>query len=163
MLRPLVLIIVAIVPQLDAQPNGRNSSPATFVPYEAHVVGLFAGSSDLPIYHNLIKPTLEMAAEEAERRYPRIKFKVSVRKGVNVCEKNVAGALAAEEFYQRKVDAFIGPACSAALDTVARMASYWNVPIFTAGGIATEFSDKRLYSSLIRLSFSMGQYCALHL
>jgi atrial natriuretic peptide receptor A len=75
---------------------------------------------------------------------------------MRTCEKNYAGALAAEEFYLRKVDVLIGPACSVALDTVARMASSWNIPIFTAGGIGAEFSNKALYSSLTRLSFSLG-------
>lgn len=167
MFRPLVLLLLlAFFAHHVPQTRGQNSSLAASVPYEAHLVGLFTGSSELPIYHNLIKPALEMAAEEAERRYPLIKFRVSVRKGLKTCEKNVAGALAAEEFYGRKVDAFIGPACSVALQTVARMASYWNVPLFTAGGIAAEFADKTIYSTLTRLSFSMGSYrasfCCMH-
>ena len=129
--------------------------------YEAHVVGLFAATSELPIYHNLIKPTLDMAAEEAERRFPQIKMKVSVRLGQRTCERNLAGALAAEEFYLRKVDAVIGPVCSSALDSVARLASAWNVPVFTAGGIGSEFAAKHLYSTLTRLSFSLGSIAPL--
>ena len=126
--------------------------------YEAHLVGLFTASSELPIYHNIMKATLEMAAEEAELRYPLIKFKMSVKKGPKICEKNYAAALAAQEYYDRKVDAFIGPACSVALDPVARMTSFWNIPIFTAGGIGTQFTNKRLYQTLTRLSFSLGEY-----
>lgn len=37
------------------------------------------------------------------------------------------------------------------------MASYWKVPIFTAGGISAQFANKQLYSTLTRLSFSMGE------
>lgn len=161
MFRSLVLhsfLAVLFAAITIAQTNGSNSSSRDSDTYEAHLVGLFAATSELPIYHNIIKPTLEMAAEEAERRFPRIKFKVSVRKGERTCEKNYAGALAAEEFYLRKVDVIIGPACSVALDTVARMASYWNIPIFTAGGIGAEFSNKHLYSTLTRLSFSLGMF-----
>lgn len=128
----------------------------TGVPYEVHLVGLFTSSSELPVYHEVIKPTIDLAIEEAERRYPLLKFKISMRRGSTSCEKNYAGAFAAEEFYVRNVDAFIGPACSLALDSVGRMASYWNVPIFTAGGIGAEFSNKQLYSTLTRLSFSLG-------
>lgn len=128
------------------------------IPYEAHLVGLFTASSELPVFHEVIKPALDLAVEEAERRYPLIKFKISLRRGSNDCQRNYAGAYAAEEFYVRKVDAFIGPACSLALDAVGRMASYWNVPIFTAGGIGVEFSNKALFSTLTRLSFSLGEF-----
>jgi hypothetical protein len=122
------------------------------------LVGLFTASSELPVFHEVIKPALDLAVEEAERRYPLIKFKISLRRGSNDCQRNYAGAYAAEEFYVRKVDAFIGPACSLALDAVGRMASYWNVPIFTAGGIGVEFSNKALFSTLTRLSFSLGEF-----
>lgn len=159
-MRSALLFLLSLLTVASAPSNGQNSSSEDSKTYEAHVVGLFAASSELPIYHDLIKPTLEMAAEEAERRFPRIKFRVSVRRGVRSCEKNYAGALAAEEFYQRKVDVIIGPACSVALDTVARMAAYWNIPIITAGGIGAEFSNKDLYSSLTRLSFSLGLFNA---
>ena len=124
--------------------------------FSAHLVGLFVSSSELPIFHEVIKPTLEIAVEEAERRFPQIEFKITVRNGSNTCESNIAGAYAAEEFYTKKVDVFIGPACSLALDSVARMASYWNVPIMTAGGIGAEFANKKLYNTLTRLSFSLG-------
>ena len=52
------------------------------------------------------------------------------------------GALGAQEYFISRVNVFIGPICAAALDQVARMASYWNVPVFTAGGIGVEFSAK---------------------
>lgn len=70
---------------------------------------------------------------------------------------NYAAALAAEEYYLRKVSVFIGPACGVALDACARMASYWNVPIMTAGGVGHEFSRKNIYTTLTRLAFSLGK------
>lgn len=35
------------------------------------------------------------------------------------------------------------------------MASHWQLPILTAGGIEDIFSNKRIFSSLTRLSFSL--------
>lgn len=124
--------------------------------FNAHLVGLFVSSSELPVYHEVMKPALELAAIEAGRRYPTINFTLAVRQGSNDCHSNRAGAFAAEAYYKDGAKVFIGPACSLALDSVGRMASYWNVPIFTAGGIAADFANKDLYSSLTRLSFSLG-------
>jgi len=64
--------------------------------------------------------------------------------------------LAAEKFYNSKVNVFIGPICTIALDPVARMASYWNVPVFTAGGVGVDFSNKRTFTTLTRMAFSLG-------
>ncbi len=42
----------------------------------------------------------------------------------------IAG-LASDLFYRDKVIALIGPGCTVALDPVARMAAYWNIPVIT--------------------------------
>lgn len=126
-------------------------------PFQASLVGIFVAESELPIYFEIIKPTLHLAAEEATRRYPNIFFNIVVRNGSNTCYTNVAGVYAAEEYYIRKATAFIGPSCSLALDTVARMASYWNIPVFTGGGISDSFANKGIFSSLTRLSFSLSK------
>lgn len=60
-------------------------------------------------------------------------------------------------FHQGSIHAIFGPACDDALDQVARMAGYWNIPIFTAGGFDTSFSDKSIYPTLTRLSFSLDR------
>ena len=72
----------------------------------------------------------------------------------NTCEENVLGALGAQEYFVSRVNVYIGPICTAALDQVARMASYWNVPVFTAGGIGVEFSNKVIFLSLVFIVFS---------
>jgi len=124
--------------------------------YDATIVCVMAQQAELPVYFEVVKPALQLAIEEVHRRYPHLRFNLVARKDNNPCSQNFAGAIAAEEFYLRKVSAFIGPACSLALDPVARMASYWNVPIFTGGGIGVEFSRKNVYSSLTRMAFSLG-------
>lgn len=52
---------------------------------------------------------------------------------------------------------FIGPACLYSLDIVGRLASFWNVPIFSAGGSSIEFNDKTLFTTLTRLSYSLDR------
>lgn len=153
-------------------------------PYEAHLVALFASTSEIPMRFEAIKPALELAVEDVKVKFPAINIHLTIRRDDRPCDKNYAASFAAEEYYKNKysqvsrvpgntssklygtlspqdlrpVSAFIGPACSLALDYVARLASFWNVPIFTAGGIGVEFSNKQLYSTLTRLSFSLGNY-----
>lgn len=50
------------------------------------------------------------------------------------CSGAHAPGLAAKMFYIDKVMAFIGPACAFALEPVARLAAYWNLPIITGMG-----------------------------
>ena len=123
---------------------------------DVHLVLIMTQQAELPILFEVVKPALELAVERVQRMYPNLRFKLIARKDDRPCGSNVAGAIAAEEFYLRKVSAFIGPSCSLALDPVARMASYWNVPIFTAGGIGVEFARKDTYTSLTRMAFSLG-------
>lgn len=54
------------------------------------------------------------------RRFPKFNVTVEVRSGSNDCPTNHAGAYAAEAYYRSTVHAFIGPACSFALDSVGR-------------------------------------------
>ncbi|RWS01056.1 atrial natriuretic peptide receptor 1-like protein, partial [Dinothrombium tinctorium] len=122
--------------------------------FEVYLVALFVADSELPVSQETTYPALVLAAEEANRRYEHINFNLVLKNSSKSCFINDAGVLAAEQYYLDQVHAFIGPACSIALNTVGRMASYWNVPVFTAGGIGAEFSDKSIFSTLTRLSFS---------
>lgn len=50
------------------------------------------------------------------------------------CSGAQAPGLAAKMYYHDKVIAFIGPACAFALEPVARLAAFWNLPIITGMG-----------------------------
>lgn len=50
------------------------------------------------------------------------------------CSAAQAPGLAAKMYYVDKVIAFIGPACAFALEPVARLAAFWNLPIITGMG-----------------------------
>lgn len=125
---------------------------------EIVIVLLMSNQKELPIFFEIVKPTVELAVEKISAKYPHLKFRVKSRKDDNSCESNVLGAIAAEEYYVNKVSAFIGPICGRALDDVARLATYWQIPIITAGGMGAEFSNKNVYKSLTRVAFSLGMF-----
>lgn len=50
------------------------------------------------------------------------------------CSGAAAPGLAADMHFRDNVIAFIGPACAFALEPVARLAAYWNIPIITGMG-----------------------------
>lgn len=51
-----------------------------------------------------------------------------------LCSGSTATGKAADLYFKKNVIAFIGPACAFALEPVAKLASYWNVPIITGIG-----------------------------
>ena len=53
---------------------------------------------------------------------------------------------------QKKPDLILGPVCEYAAAPVARMASHWNIPVISAGALASGFSYKKEYSHLTRVA-----------
>ncbi|XP_041760134.1 atrial natriuretic peptide receptor 3-like isoform X1 [Coregonus clupeaformis] len=54
---------------------------------------------------------------------------------------------------EKKPDLVLGPVCEYAAAPVVRMASHWNIPVISAGALASGFSDKeKEYSHLTRIS-----------
>lgn len=127
--------------------------------YEANIVGIFTADSELQLNTVAIKASVILGVKQVNKLHPNIKFKLKLRNDTSSCFENRAGVFAAEEYYKGKVTAFLGPACGKALEPVSRMASYWGVPVYTAGGVDVLFSQKKLFSTLTRLSFSLDQVC----
>ncbi|GIY96308.1 atrial natriuretic peptide receptor 3 [Caerostris extrusa] len=125
--------------------------------YEADIVAIFVSESELQLNVQSLQAAVTLAVDDVNKLYPNIKFNLKLKNDSKTCFNNNAGVLAAEEYYLSRVTAFIGPACSRALDPVGRMASHWNVPIYTAGGIDTLFSAKNIFNTLTRISFSIDQ------
>ncbi|CAJ0602195.1 unnamed protein product, partial [Cylicocyclus nassatus] len=61
-------------------------------------------------------------------------------------------AVGADMYHVQKVRAFIGPYCNAELDAVAKMATFWNVPIVGYMASSNAFADKSIYKTLARVS-----------
>ncbi|XP_077564346.1 atrial natriuretic peptide receptor 3-like [Haemaphysalis longicornis] len=132
-------------------------SPAAAYEFNATIVSIFFSSSELTFDSNVVIPAVAMAVQGVSKMYPHIRFELVVRNSSRSCLEHHAGALAAEVYYGQGATAFVGPGCSAALDHVGRMAAYWNVPAYTAGGLDDTFIHKGIYSTLTQLSFSLDR------
>ena len=125
-------------------------------PFPVRIVGIFVADSELPYTLELAKPAIDIAVEKAKQLYPLTKWEEAVfRNGSSRCTANHAGVFAAEEYHLRHVSVFIGPSCGLALDPVARMAAQWKIPVISSGGPHVQFQNKKIFSTLTRLSFSL--------
>ncbi|CAJ0928991.1 unnamed protein product, partial [Mesorhabditis belari] len=61
-------------------------------------------------------------------------------------------AVGADMYHVQGVRAFIGPYCNAELDAVAKMATFWNIPIIGYMASSNQFADKTIYKTLARVS-----------
>uniref|UniRef100_A0AAF5PX87 Guanylate cyclase n=1 Tax=Wuchereria bancrofti TaxID=6293 RepID=A0AAF5PX87_WUCBA len=81
----------------------------------------------------------------------RIDIEISSRPG---CGYSFEGAtVAAEMYYKQEIRAFIGPHCSSELDVVAKMATFWNIPVISYTA-TNGLIDKTIYRTLARVSFT---------
>lgn len=154
------LILNLLVQKLNSQTEpalSENSNQTVKKSFEADIVALFVSTSELQLNLQSLQAAVLLGVDDVNRMYQNIQFNVKLKNDSKSCFDNYAGVLAAEEYYQNRVTAFVGPACSRALDSVSRMASYWGVPIYTAGGIDALFSMKNIFNTLTRVSFSMDQ------
>ena len=127
---------------------------------EIHLVGTFVSDRSQLIHHEIMKPVLELAVEEANKKFNStvLSFKLTMIADSDSCFYTQVGGLISRLHYgPEKIDALFGPACEIALDQASRMAAYWDIPIFSAGGWDVSFSDKDLYPTLTRLSYSLDR------
>ncbi|OTF83250.1 atrial natriuretic peptide clearance receptor-like protein [Euroglyphus maynei] len=140
--------------------NNNNVDPFGLMIHPMHnvtILMLISNQKELPIHYETLKPSMEMALDEIRKKYPHINFNLITRRDHHDCESNVLGAIVAEHYFNDRIDALIGPICTEGLVQVARLASYWKLPLMTAGGVGLQFSDKTIYKTLTRVSFSLGE------
>ena len=144
--------------QDDAPGSNQSTQLILARPFKATIASIFVRQSDLVVYYEIVKPAIELAVEVCNRRFAgHLQVTALVRNDSRLCLHTVAPSLASEMYYLNQINAFVGPSCMYALDNVARLASFWNVPVFTAGGSSVEFNDKTLFTTLSRLSYSLGK------
>uniref|UniRef100_A0AC35GUX1 Guanylate cyclase n=1 Tax=Panagrolaimus sp. PS1159 TaxID=55785 RepID=A0AC35GUX1_9BILA len=69
------------------------------------------------------------------------------------CGESFEGvAVAAQMYHVDQVRAFIGPYCNAELDAVAKMGSFWNIPVISYMATTTAVTDRTIYKTLARIS-----------
>ncbi|XP_041366765.1 atrial natriuretic peptide receptor 1-like [Gigantopelta aegis] len=71
----------------------------------------------------------------------------------DVCSARNATGVAADLFYTEDVVALVGPACTYALDGVARLAGFWNIPIITGLGDSGRFKNKTDFPTMTRFAY----------
>ncbi|XP_018495299.2 atrial natriuretic peptide receptor 1-like [Galendromus occidentalis] len=126
--------------------------------FKATVASIFTNNAEQTFDAKVVVPAIEMAIREVNRKFSStIRFDHVARISNEGCDRNMIGGLAAQLYYTHNVSAFIGPGCEIALDHVARMAAFWNVPSYTAGGIDERFVRKDIYSTLTRMSYSVDR------
>ncbi|KAJ1358312.1 Receptor-type guanylate cyclase gcy-23 [Parelaphostrongylus tenuis] len=80
------------------------------------------------------------------------KFDIEILNQMGCGEALEGVAVGADMYHVQKVRAFIGPYCNAELDAVAKMATFWNVPIVGYMASSNTFADKFIYKTLARVS-----------
>ena len=105
------------------------------------------------------QPAFEIAREEVYRTENLLaQYTIEFDFRDSNCS-DVYGPLEGIEMYaNREVDLFIGPCCDYAVAPLARFASYWKIPILTAGGLVQQLNDKGMYTLLTRM---VGTYSQL--
>uniref|UniRef100_A0A914E701 Guanylate cyclase n=1 Tax=Acrobeloides nanus TaxID=290746 RepID=A0A914E701_9BILA len=88
-------------------------------------------------------------------------FDIDIMSAMGCGEAFEGVAVAADFFYQRNAQVFIGPYCNSELDAVAKMAAYWNVPIIGYMASNNIFADKNIYKTLARVSLRTTNSLAL--
>ncbi len=73
------------------------------------------------------------------------------------CNNKVALDGLVQLHMHKHVDAIIGPACSTAAESMALLASKWNIPIISYSVSSKTLSDKKIYDTFIRTSAPVSQ------
>lgn len=102
---------------------------------------------------NSVLPAVVLAARE------QTEYNWEILVGDTGCSSTQGPLYAVEMFYRRKPDVFLGPVCKYVLAPVVRFSSFWNVPVFTTGGMESTFRNKESeYSSLTCLAGEYNQF-----
>ncbi|XP_078531040.1 atrial natriuretic peptide receptor 3 isoform X1 [Lissotriton helveticus] len=101
-----------------------------------------------------VRPAIEFALRtlrENATRLPGVRF--SVDYGDSECGNKALFSLVDAALERQRPDLILGPVCEYAAAPVARLAAHWNVPMISAGALATGFTLKGgEYSHLTRVS-----------
>ncbi|XP_070492916.1 atrial natriuretic peptide receptor 1 isoform X2 [Chironomus tepperi] len=188
-LRRLTLCISDAKTTVDK--NEKDKNKTTFYPnileqkerdgYKIYNVGvLMASHLNSPFDLERCGPAIDIGLERINREFldHHKVFLNKVQQSYPYCSGNKSPGLAADMYFKEHVITFIGPACAFALEPVARLADYWNVPIITGMGDqpptegeltvtsgilgrithkwkneSSFFKDKTRYATLTRMSY----------
>ncbi|XP_059472834.1 atrial natriuretic peptide receptor 1 isoform X1 [Neocloeon triangulifer] len=125
LLLPLLLAAHAVLADDDDKPMKKYN-----------VAVLMASRLDSPFDLERCGPAIDLALKEVNEKYLKMHGVQleKVQRSYPSCSNALAPGLASDLHYNEGVIAFIGPACAFALEPVARLAAYWDIPIITGMG-----------------------------
>ncbi|XP_059472836.1 atrial natriuretic peptide receptor 1 isoform X3 [Neocloeon triangulifer] len=143
LLLPLLLAAHAVLADDDDKPMKKYN-----------VAVLMASRLDSPFDLERCGPAIDLALKEVNEKYLKMHGVQleKVQRSYPSCSNALAPGLASDLHYNEGVIAFIGPACAFALEPVARLAAYWDIPIITGMGDQRIF-NKTEYPTLTRMSY----------
>ncbi|XP_062586842.1 atrial natriuretic peptide receptor 1-like, partial [Saccostrea cucullata] len=105
-----------------------------------------------------VGPALDIAFERSKSKYG-IRFTPTYHNYTGFCPKETVIGHLSELHYVYKVNAVIGPACSATLVAAGRLAQYLKLPIVSGVGdlIIRDAADADMYTTFTRLSYNLGK------
>jgi hypothetical protein len=128
----------------------QNCDDSFYVPEESenkrkakslHIALLLPEKNENHLVIDAVRPVVELAVDYVKKNI-LIDFKISTHHRDTQKSSTIGPLQAVELFYARKVNVFLGPVCDYVLAPVARYCGVWNMPIITAGGLATGFGWK---------------------
>lgn len=125
-------------------------------PLKLRVSAIYVAESEFPLSRQLFNLTIIYAVSEMNKRLERhgVELVPSV-KYAGTCARQYAAAISAEEYHLYKARLFIVSGCDEAIRQVSRMAAVWSTPVLTPAGFSADLDNKRVYKTLIRVSFSV--------
>ena len=93
---------------------------------------------------NRVQPALDYAIEGIRNKSllpSSVQIKISYSD--SHCNPKDAPISAFNFYVEHNVDVFFGPVCDYSLAPVARVASYWNLPVISPGGFAYNFGERK--------------------
>uniref|UniRef100_A0A8C1TPZ3 Natriuretic peptide receptor 3 n=1 Tax=Cyprinus carpio TaxID=7962 RepID=A0A8C1TPZ3_CYPCA len=99
-----------------------------------------------------VSPAIEYAIKKLGRAEPFAGLKFNVKYVNSACGVDALYALVDKQRDERP-DLVLGPVCEYTAASVVRVASHWNIPVISAGALATGFNTKTAeYSHLTRIA-----------
>uniref|UniRef100_A0A672NQM0 Atrial natriuretic peptide receptor 3-like n=1 Tax=Sinocyclocheilus grahami TaxID=75366 RepID=A0A672NQM0_SINGR len=99
-----------------------------------------------------VSPAIEYAIKTLSRAEPFAGLKFNLQYENSACGMDALYALVDKQRDERP-DLVLGPVCEYTAASVVRVASHWNIPVISAGALATGFSSKTTeYSHLTRIA-----------
>ncbi|XP_078141560.1 atrial natriuretic peptide receptor 3 isoform X1 [Centroberyx gerrardi] len=100
-----------------------------------------------------VAPAIDYAQQRLKKdggQYSGLQFKIQYEN--SDCANDALFTLV-DKSCEKKPDLILGPVCEYAAAAVVRLASHWNIPVISAGALATGFSNKNTeYSHLTRIA-----------